>query len=445
MDYRGLYKEKLTTPEKAVQVIKSGDWVDYGFCAAHPVALDKALAARKDELKDINARGGVELWTPEILKIPGEESPFTWNSLHMTGAVRNYYDSGRAFYIPLRYSELPRYVRETMAPADVAMFQVTPMDAHGYFNFGPSASHLMAVCERAKCIIVEVNENLPLCQGGHEASLHVSKVQMIVESNNPMATLSTPAPNAIDSAIAKLVAEEIPSRACLQLGIGSMPSAVGQLLADSDIKDLGVHSEMYVDAFVTLSEAGKITGAHKNIDRFRQGFTFAAGSQKLYDYINNNPEILSAPVDYINDIRVLASLDNFISVNAAVEVDFYGQVNAESSGTRHISGAGGQLDFVLGAYLSKGGKSFICLPSTYKDKQGNLKSRLVPTMAPGSIVTDTRANIHYLVTEHGKVNLKGLATWQRAEAIVSVAHPQFHDELIAAADAMHIWRRSNKR
>jgi acyl-CoA hydrolase len=269
---------------------------------------------------------------------------------------------------------------------------------------------------------------------------------MIVEGSNPMPAVMPPAASTpTDEAIARLLVDEVPDRACLQLGIGGMPSTVGKLLAQSDIKDLGVHSEMYVDAFVDLAKAGKISGAYKNSDRFRQVFTFAAGGQDLYEYIHDNPEIMGAPVDYVNDIRVVANLDNFISINSAVEVDLFGQVNAESSGTRHISGAGGQLDFVLGAYMSKGGKSFICLPSTYKAKDGTLKSRLVPTLEPGGIVTDTRANLHYLVTEFGKVCIKGKATWQRAEAIISVAHPQFHEELVARAEAMRIWRRSNRK
>ena len=164
----------------------------------------------------------------------------------------------------------------------------------------------------------------------------------------------------------------------------------------------------------------------------------------MYDYMDDNPELMSAPVDYTNDIRSISAIDNFISINNAVDLDLFGQVNAETAGIKHISGAGGQLDFVLGAYLSNGGKSFICCSSTFKTKDGQLKSRILPTLNPGSVVTDTRANIHYLVTEYGKVNLKGLSTWQKAEAIISVAHPDFRDELIKEAEKMHIWRRSNK-
>ena len=326
------------------------------------------------------------------------------------------------------------------------MIQVTPMDQHGYFNFGLSASHLTAICETAKTIIVEVNKNLPLCLGGFENGIHISQVDMVVEGENPpMTELGAGGPaTEVDQAVAKLIVEEIPNDACLQLGIGGMPNAVGSLIADSDLKNLGVHTEMYVDAFVDIANAGKINGSKKNIDRFRQVYAFGAGTQKLYDYLNNNPECMSAPVDYTNDVRVIASIDRFMSINNAVDFDLFGQVNAESAGVKHISGAGGQLDFVLGAYLSKGGKSFICCSSTYKTRDGQLKSRIVPTLTQGSVVTDTRTNVHYLVTEFGKVNLKGLSTWQRAEAIISIAHPDFREELIQEAEKMQIWKRSNK-
>mgnify|MGYP001071064343 FL=1 len=268
---------------------------------------------------------------------------------------------------------------------------------------------------------------------------------MIVEGENPsIAELGGAAATEVDEAVAKLIVEEIPDGACLQLGIGGMPNAVGSLIAKSDLKNLGVHTEMYVDAFVDIAKAGKINGTKKNIDKGRQTYAFAAGTKKLYDYLNNNPECMSCPVSYTNDVRSISALDNFMSINNAVDIDIFGQVNAESAGTKHISGAGGQLDFVLGAYLSKGGKSFICCSSTFKTKTGELKSRIVPTLSNGSIVTDTRANIHYLVTEYGKVCLKGLSTWEKAEAIISVAHPDFRDQLIADAEKMNIWKRSNK-
>ncbi len=447
MDYKKMYQDKLVSAEEAAKAVKSGDWVDYGWTTATPVAVDAALAKRLTTLTDVNFRGGILMWVPEIFKIENPAEHLTWNSWHMGGIERKAIAQGFSYYAPIRYSELPRYYRESQTKPDVAIFQVAPMDAHGFFNFGPNASHMAACCETSKVIIVEVNENMPVCLGGFEEGIHISKVDMIVEGNNPpIAEMGgAAAASEVDEAVAKLIVSEIPDGACLQLGIGGMPNAVGSLIAKSDLKDLGVHTEMYVDAFVDIANAGKITGARKSIDKGRQVYAFGAGTKKLYDYLHQNPECMSAPVNYTNDIRSISALDNFMSINNAVDLDLFGQVNSESSGIKHISGAGGQLDFVLGAYLSNGGKSFICCSSTFKAKDGQLKSRILPTLNPGSIVTDTRANIHYLVTEYGIVNLKGLSTWQKAEAIISVAHPQFRDELIASAEKMSIWKRSNKR
>ena len=446
MDFKKMYQEKLTTAEEAAKVVKSGDWVDYGWTTGTPVAVDKALAKRMPELNDVNFRGGILMWTPEIFKIENPAEHLTWNSWHMGGIERKAVAQGFCYYASIRYSELPRYYRDIETKPDVAIFQVAPMDEHGYFNFGPNASHMAACCETSKVVIVEVNENLPVCYGGMEEGIHISRVDMIVEGENPsIAELGGAAATEVDEVVAKLIVSQIPDGACLQLGIGGMPNAVGSLIAKSDLKDLGVHTEMYVDAFVDISNAGKITGARKAIDKGRQVYAFAAGTKKLYDFLNRNPECMSAPVEYTNDIRSISALDNFMSINNAVDLDLFGQINSESAGTKPISGAGGQLDFVLGAYLSRGGKSFICCSSTFKAKDGTLKSRIVPTLTPGSIVTDTRANVHYLVTEYGMVNLKGLSSGQRAEAIISIAHPQFRDELIASAEKMNIWKRSNKR
>ena len=202
---------------------------------------------------------------------------------------------------------------------------------------------------------------------------------------------------------------------------------------------------MYVDGFVDMAMAGKITGNCKNINKGRQTYAFGAGTKKLYDYLDNNPECMSVPVDYANDIDIISAHDNFISINNAIDIDLYGQVNSESAGTKNISGAGGQLDFVLGAYKSKGGKSFICLSSTFTNKAGETVSRIRPTLADGAVVTDPRPCVMYVVTEYGIVNLKGGSAWERAEKLISVAHPDFRDELIAEAEKMNLWRRSNKR
>lgn len=354
---------------------------------------------------------------------------------------------GIAFFSPMRYSELPGYYRSYLPPVDVVMIQVAPMDPHGFFNFGPNVSHLAAICERAKKIIVEVNKNVPYCFGGFQNGIHVSKVDMIVEGGNPpMDTMPAAGePGQIDLAVAKLVVPEIPDGACLQLGIGSMPNAIGKLIAESDLKDLGVHTEMYVDSFVDMAEAGKITGVRKPFDKGRQAYAFGAGTQKLYDYLDRNPACMSVPVDYVNDIARVSSIDNFISINGAVDVDLFGQVSSESSGIHQISGAGGQQDFVMGAYLSRGGKSFICCSSTVTNKKtGEVQSRIRPTLIEGTIATCTRTNLHYLVTEYGIASVKGKSVWERAEALIGVAHPKFRDQLIRDAEKMGIWRRTNK-
>lgn len=447
MDYSSLYKQKLVTAEKAAQVVKSGDWVDYGWCVNTPAVIDKALAKRMPELENVNFRGGVLLWRPEIFKIDNPAAHLTWNSWHMTGHERKTISEGFGYYCPLRYSELPRWYRENIKKLNVVILQVAPMDEKGFFNFGLSASHLKATMDCADTVIVEVNNNMPRCVGGVDDGVHISDVDMIVEGDNPpLAELGGGGElTEVDKTAAQFIVEEIPNGACLQLGIGGMPNAIGAMIAKSDLKDLGVHTEMYVDAFVDIALAGKITGSKKAVNQGKQVYAFAAGTKKLYDYVNDNPACMAAPVSYTNDARVIAQIDNFISINNAIDIDLFGQVNAETSGVRHISGAGGQLDFVLGAYLSKGGKSFICFSSTFEQKDGSKASRIRPTLSEGSIVTDTRANTHWVVTEYGKVNLKGLSAWQRAEALISIAHPDFRDWLITEAEKLHIWRRTNKR
>ncbi|MFB2021567.1 butyryl-CoA:acetate CoA-transferase [Pseudoflavonifractor sp. P01025] len=445
MDYQAMYQQKLTTAEEAVKVVKSGDWVDYGWCTNHPIALDKALAARKDGLRDVKVRGGVTMWMPEIAKAEDAGEHFTWNSWHCSGIDRKIMTKGMGFFSPMRYSELPRFYRENLT-VDVAMLQVTPMDSHGNFSFALAASHLADMLEKAKVIILEVNKNMPWVYGLTGCEINIKDVDYVVEGDNPeVAQLGGGGePTAVDKAVAELIVPQIPNGACLQLGIGGMPNTIGAMIAQSDLKDLGVHTEMYVDGFVDMAMAGKLTGKNKALDKGRQVYAFAAGSKKLYDYVDRNPDVMAAPVDYTNDVRVLAQLDNFISINNAIDMDLFGQVNAESAGLKHISGTGGQLDFVMGAYLSKGGKSFICMSSTVTGKDGTVKSRIVPTLTPGSICTDPRSCVHYIVTEYGMVNLKGLSTWERAEALISIAHPDFREQLIQDAEKMHIWRRSNK-
>lgn len=449
MNFAQEYEKKLTSAEEAVKIVKSGDWVDYGWCVNHPLILDKALADRmtKDpSLTDINFRGGVALWTPAVATIPDARERMTWNTWHASGYERKLIDQGIGYYSPLRYSEMPRYYRDNIQHVNVVMLQTTPMDSHGYFNFGLSASQIAAVIEVADKVIVEVNPNMPRVFGGFEVEVNIADVDYVVENGGqPLGILPSGKPSPVDEAVAKLIVPEIPNGACLQLGIGGMPNAVGAMIAESDLKDLGVHTEMYVDGFVDIAMAGKLSGKYKSSNKGRQVFTFGAGTQKLYDYVNNNPEVMGAPVDYVNDVRTVAEIDNFISINNTIEVDLSGQVASETVGTRHISGAGGQLDFVLGAYLSKGGKSFICCSSSFVTKDGQKKSRIVPVLTTGDVVTATRTNTQYVVTEFGMVNLKGATTWQRAERLISIADPDCREDLIKDAEKLKVWRNSNRR
>ena len=436
------YKGKCVSADEAVKVIRSGDWVEFAWGASYAGLLGDAIARRREELFDVNMRGGVVLKPLPFIEEDPEGVHFTWNSMHMGGYERKLAQKNLAFYIPIKYSEVPRYMRENCR-TDVVAIQVAPMDAYGYFNFGVTISHYAAAIEKARVVIVEVNEDMPKVHGGFEHTVHVSKVDFIVEGGHSgLPVLPSAAPSEIDKKIADYVLSDIRDGSCIQLGIGGMPNALGKMIAESDLKDLGIHTEMLVDGFVDMVEAGRVNGSQKNIDKGRMAYSFAAGTQKLYDFMHDNPSIAAYPVDYTNNPFIASQIDQLISINSAVEIDLSGQVCSESAGPYIISGSGGQLDFVEGAYNSKGGKSFICLPSTFTDKDGKVKSRIRGMITMGSIITDTRAGVQHVVTEYGKVNLKGMSSWQRAEALISIAHPDFRDELIAEAKELRIWRKN---
>ena len=440
------YKSKLCSANDAVAIVQSGDWVDYGMGLSQPVVLDEALAKRKHELRDVKIRSIMTVMPRQVVSKDPDRETFTYCSWHFSGYDRKLNEQGLCNFIPMIYRNLPSYYRNYLA-VDVAMVSVPPMDKHGYFNFSLTNSATRATLETAKKVIVEINENLPIALGGREECIHISEVDYIVAGNNtPAIELPGTIPDEIDQRAARLIVDEIVDGATIQLGIGGMPNAVGNLIAESDVKNLGMHTEMLVDAFLTLYEKGKLTNKFKNTDKGKGAWTFCMGSKKLYDWVDNNPSLASYPVDYLNDPEVIARIDNFISVNNCIEVDLFGQVSSESSGLRHISGSGGQLDFVTGAYSARGGKSFMCFRSSYTDpKTGEFRSRVVPTLPVGTIVTTPRSQAQYFVTEWGKVNLAGCSSWERAERLISIAHPDFHDELIRQAEQMKIWRRSNKR
>lgn len=438
--FREEYKRKLMSPLQAVSYVKSGDWIEFGFFANLPLVLDEALAERMEELRDIKLRGGVLMAPLKTLEHPEA----TFHSFHFGGMERKLSQENKAFHIPIKYAEVPRYIRENLL-TDVVMVQTTPMDQYGYFNFGVTFSHFKASASKARTVIVEINENLPRVHGGYDAALHISEVDCIVEGGkNGVFQLPSSEPNEIDKKIAELVLAELSDGACLQLGIGGMPNALGKMIAKSDLKDLGIQSEMLADSFVDIVQAGKVTGSKKQIDVGRIVFTFAAGSQRLYDFMHDNPMLAAYPVDYVNDPMIIAKNDNVVSINGALELDITGQVCSESVGYRQFSGTGGQVDFVEGAYRSKGGKSFLCLPATYRGKNGELLSRIKPELTEGSVVTTPRTAVQYVVTEFGKANIKGASTWRRAEQLIGIAHPDLRDHLIAQAEKKNIWRRSNR-
>lgn len=445
MDLSLQYRQKLRTPEQASKIVKSGDWVDYCCTLAMPELLDKALAARKDELTNVRIRGMLAVRPIYVVEADPERKAFYYESPYLGSYERKLSDNGLCNFVPLDYRWKPIIYRNYIN-VDVAFISVAPIDKDGYFNFSLTNSASKAILEKSRTVIVEVNERLPRVYGGMDEQTHISEVDFIVEGDHdPLAVMNPSQPSDVDNKIAKLIVEQIEDGSTIELGIGSLPSAVGKFIAQSDLKDLGIHTELLSNAFFDLYKSGKITNKKKNINKGKSIWTFALGSQEVYDWVSENPSTLSYPVNYVNAPEIMALNDKMITINNCVETDLNGQICSESAGARQISGTGGQLDFLTGGFLSKGGKSFICMTSTYFDRKENrTKSRIVPTIRQGSIITDPRSCSFYLVTEWGIANLLGKSTWERAESLINIAHPDFRDELIREAEKMKIWRRSNK-
>ncbi|PKM77320.1 MAG: butyryl-CoA:acetate CoA-transferase [Firmicutes bacterium HGW-Firmicutes-15] len=445
MSYMDNYKSKFVSADEAVKVVKSGDLVHYGEFVMNSHVLDAALAKRSDELEGVNIRTTTCPFPPQTVVNDPERKHFIYNDYHFSGASRKLHDKGMCNYISITYHEVPSFYDRGYVQPDVALIKVTPPDKHGFVNLGTSNSFTHAFCDASKIVIAEINESVPRCLGGLRETLHVSEIDYFVEGDNKQLINLPELPiSDVDKKIASIILEQIKDGDCLQLGIGAMPNAVGAMIAQSDLKDLGVHTEMLVDSFVDMYEAGRITGLRKQLDKGKMVYTFAMGTNKLYNFLDSNPVCASFPVDYTNDPDIICLQDNMICINNAVEVDLYGQVASESSGVRHISGTGGQLDYIYGSYKSKGAKGLICLTSTFKDKEGNLKSRIMPTLTPGATVTVPRSLNAYVVTEYGIVLLKAKSTWERAEALISIAHPDLRDELIKEAEKNNIWVKTNK-
>lgn len=431
MGYEREYTERLSTPEKIVEQIQSGWSCCTDIAASIPPALMEALSgyARKGGAKGITLHTMLDLWPMSILSPEGAPgvTPVSWFS---GSGLRDAVNQGRADLMPCYYRDMPEFFRDHVE-IDAFLAAVSPMDDHGYFSLGVVGSNSEIMLQKAKHIFLEVNPEMPRVPSA--PMVHISQVTALCEHKAPLPVRPPVDADPVCRTIGELIAAEVPDGATLQLGVGAVPEAVGPALRGK--QDLGIHTELFTDSMVELIQCGAVTNAKKPLHRGKSVATLTYGSQRVYKYINNNPAFLMLPVDEVNDPAVIARHPNFISVNAALEVDLFGQVCAESMGTQHISGTGGQADYVRGATHSKGGKSFIAFPSTAKD---GTASRITATLTPGAIVTTSKNDVDRIVTEYGIAELRGKTLSQRAKALISIAHPDHRDRLTFEAKKRNI-------
>ncbi len=418
------YKSKLTTPEKAVAAVESGHRIYYSGNAATPFPLIDALTLRDGELKNIQLNH-VLLIGEDPIK-PEHEGKFRHNSLFVGPADRAAINEGRADYVPVFLHQIPRLFRDGVIPLDIAIIQVSPPDEHGFCSFGVEILATKAAADCARLVIAQVNENMPRVLG--DSFIHISQMSHIVEHTAPLPQLPPHEITGVEQQIAKHIAPLIPDGATLQLGIGGIPDAVLKEIEGK--KDLGIHTEMVSDGVMEAVEKGIITGRRKSLHPGKAVITFAFGSQQLYEYLHNNPMFEAHPCEYVNNPFTVSQNDNIVAINSALEVDLTGQICSDSIGPRIYSGFGGQVDFIRGAAQSKGGRPIIALAATARNGQ---VSRIVNFLKEGAGVVTTRADVHYVVTEFGVAHLFGRNLRERAEALIGIAHPDFRDELAAAA------------
>ena len=412
----------------AAALVGSGDWVEYGTGIGQPDLFDTALAARVEELEDVKIRACLTVRPRAVLEADPVREHFHWFNWHYTGYDRAKGDAGLANYIPCNLGEIPDYYRRFIDPPDVAVLKTCPKDEHGFYNFSLATFWHRAIVERATIVIVEESAGLPHLDG-LENAVHESEVDYVIAGDDgPPPDIPNPPPTGIDRAVAQLIAAEVEDGSCLQVGIGAMPNAVCSLLRESGARDLGVHSEMLTDGIVDLYRAGVVTGARKTLHPGKVVCTFGLGTKPMYETADRNPDFVCHAVDLTNPPHIVMQNDRVVAINSTTQMDLQGQAASESAGHRHISGTGGQAQFVRGAYASKGGKAFICMSSTY-ERHGVRASRVVVDLTPGNIVTTTRADMMYVVTEYGIVDLKGKSIPERARAMISIAHPDFRDDL----------------
>lgn len=421
MDWKSDYKKKLTTTVGAARQVKSHDRIFVSANAATPFCCLEALAARKDELTDVEVNH-VLLIGDDPLSKAGMDGHFRHNSLFVGPADRKAINEGRGDYVPIFLNEVPGLFKHGTIPLDVAILHVSPPDEHGFMSYGVECITSKAAAESAKFVIAAVNDKMPRTLG--DSFIHISRVNLVVEISQEIPELPRKPPTEVEFKIGRYIASLVEDGATLQLGIGGIPDAV--LLSLTDKKDLGIHTEMVSDGIVKLIESGIITCRRKSIHRGKVVATFFFGSKQLYSFVNNNPMFELHPCDYTNDPFVIAQNENMIAINSAIEVDITGQVCSDSIGPQIYSGFGGQVDFIRGASRAKGGKPIIALPSTTKN---DTVSRIVPTMKAGAGVVTTRADVHYVVTEYGIAELHGKNLRQRANALIGITHPKFREQL----------------
>jgi len=446
MSHQSEFQNKLITPEQAGNLVKSGDTVDlYGYNACGEL-MDRELARRVNELRDVKVRCMQRVGVWKYLQADSECRSFISTPIFVGPIERIMIKHENMNPHPALFYEYPLMYRKGDLRVDVGSRMVSPMDEEGYFHFGNCPAYGKGLVDGSKVFVAEINTNMhPVASAHPDCKIHISEVDYIVEGENPaFGELPDPIPTEIDEKIAGYIYSAIGDGACLQIGYGNTPFAVTSLLAKSDLKDLGVHTEMLTDSIMKLYQAGLVTGKKKQIDKGQMTYCLGVGTRAFVDFIYTCTDAHSCPVDYTNDPHIIGLNDNVVSINGCLEMDITGQINSETMGTRQISGTGGQLDFVLGAYRSKNGQSIIACPATYKKKDGTIGSRIVTSLNPGTGISDPRASVHKVVTEYGMVTLKGATLWERAERMISIAHPDFREQLFREAENLKLWRRSNK-
>jgi 4-hydroxybutyrate CoA-transferase len=421
MDWKTDYDRKRVSAAEALSCVQSGDRVVFAHACGEPLDLVDALVDRAPELRHVEIVHMVAMGAGEYTKPEYSES-FFHNSLFTGGSTREAVNSGCGDYVPVFFHEIPKLLCEGYLPPDVALIHVSPPDAHGFCSFGISVDYTKPAAQVAKTVVAQVNPKMPRTHG--DSFIHVSEIDSIVESKQDIIELQPPAIGPVEEAIGKHIAELVPDGACLQLGIGGIPDAV--LLFLHHKNDLGIHTEMFSEGVVDLYNEGVVTNRRKTLHRDKMVANFLMGTRRLYDFVDDNPAVNMFPVNYVNDPYIIGQNDNVVAINSAIQVDIMGQVVADTMGARQFTGIGGQVDFVRGAARSKDGKAIIALPSTAK---GGQISRIVAKIADGAAVTTHRADVDYVVTEHGAAHLRGRGLRDRAAMLIEIADPKFRDQL----------------